>query len=165
MKRTPAKPTKQRAKTRKNSLTKRETHAAAGKRVARPAPSNSQTDPAVIAFLRELDHPLKKEIESVRQIILGVSPTIREGIKWNSPSFRTSEYFATLNLREGRVWLILHTGAKVKDIAMKGRIADPAGLLKWLAKNRCLVTFRDGKDIQAKRAALHAIVREWIRQL
>ena len=45
------------------------------------------------------------------------------------------------------------------------QIADPAGLLKWLARDRCLVTFADGKDIQAKRAALEAIVREWIRQL
>jgi hypothetical protein len=38
-------------------------------------------------------------------------------------------------------------------------------LLEWLAKDRCLVTFADGKDVQAKRAALQAIVREWIRQL
>src|SRR5262245_41223578 len=73
---------------------------AARKRVASPEPSSSQTDPAVIAFLRELDHPLKQEVEAVRQIILGVSPEIREGIKWNAPSFRTTEYFATLNLRK-----------------------------------------------------------------
>lgn len=83
------------------------------KRVAKPEPArsltgSSQTDPAVVAFLRKLDHPLKREIESVRQIVLGVSPEIREGIKWNSPSFRTKDYFATLNLRakdgQDRVW-------------------------------------------------------------
>ena len=143
---------------------------AAKKRVARREPSSSQTDPAVTAFLRELDHPRKKEIEAVRRIILGVSPEIHEGIKWNAPSFRTTDYFATVNLRakggEERVWLILHTGAKVKKTATKGmQIADPAGLLKWLAKDRCLVTFAEGKDIQAKRVALEAIVRDWIRQL
>ncbi len=138
---------------------------AAGKRVARPKSVGSQTDPAVITFLRELDHPLKKEIEAVRRIILGVSPEIREGIKWNSPSFRTTEYFATLNLRQGRVWLILHMGAKVKDNTKGVQIADPAGLLEWLAKDRCVVKFSDAKDIQAKRAALEGIVREWIRQM
>ena len=61
--------------------------------------SSDATDPAVIDFLDKLEHPLKPEIETIRQIILGVSPTIREGIKWNSPSFRTTDYFATLNLR------------------------------------------------------------------
>ena len=54
-------------------------------------------------------------------------------------------------------------GVKLATMGMK--IADPAGLLQWLAKDRCLVTFADGKDIQAKRAALEAIVREWIWQL
>ena len=136
----------------------------------KPELSSAQKYPAVLAFLRELDHPRKKEIEAVRQIILGVSPEIREGIKWNAPSFRTTDYFATVNLRtkggEERVWLILHTGAKVKKTATTGiKIADPSGLLPWLANDRCLVTFRDGKDIQAKRAALEDIVREWIGQL
>ncbi len=139
------------------------------KRVAQSEPTSSQSDPAVIEFLRELDHPLKREIEAVRQVILGVSPEIREGIKWNSPSFRTTEYFATLNLRaregEDRVWLILHMGAKAKDNTKSLKIADPAGLLEWLAKDRCLTTFADAKDIRANRAALEAIIREWIEQI
>ncbi|MBI3844027.1 MAG: DUF1801 domain-containing protein [Planctomycetes bacterium] len=135
-------------------------------RVGDPKPASSQTDPAVVAFLRDLDHPLKKEIEAVRQIILGVSPEIREGIKWNAPSFRTTDYFATFNLRAtDKVQLVFHKGAKVKDNSTKGmQIADPAGLLKWLAKERCLVTLGVGKDISAKRAALQSIVREWIPQ-
>jgi hypothetical protein len=124
-----------------------------------------QTDPAVVAFLSDLEHPLKQEIEAVRQLILSASPEIREGIKWNAPSFRTTEYFATFNLRtRDRVRLILHTGAKVKATATTGlRVADPAGLLEWLAKDRCLVTLSDAKDIQAKGAALQALLREWIR--
>ena len=136
------------------------------KSVVKPKPNDAQTDPAVIALIRELKHPLKKEIEAVRKIILGVSPKIHEGIKWNSPSFRTTDYFATLNLRNDRVWLILHTGAKVKASATKGlEIADSTGLLKWLAKDRAVVTFDSGKDVAAKRAALAAAVREWIRQI
>jgi hypothetical protein len=116
-------------------------------------------------FMRELDHPLKRDIETVRQIILNVDPGIGEAIKWNAPSFRTTDFFATVNLRSREcVQLIFHTGAKVKGAATTGiSIADPAGLLKWLAKDRCLVTLGAGKDIQTRRAAFEAIVREWIR--
>ena len=153
----------------------------APRRIAKPAPSPSQsgdsrTDPAVIAFMRDLDHPLKPELEALRQLILGASPAIREGIKWNSPSFRTTDWFATINVCGGgrpprpddppSLRLILHTGAKGKAGAtQESKIADPAGLLKWLAKDRCLVTFGDGEELQAKRAALRTIVREWIGQL
>jgi len=116
-------------------------------------------------FMRELDHPLKRDIEIVRQIILNIDPGISEAIKWNAPSFRTTDFFATVNLRSReRVQLIFHTGAKVKGVATTGiSIADPAGLLEWLAKDRCLVTLGVGKDIQTRRAAFEAIVREWIR--
>lgn len=133
----------------------------------KPAATGAQTDPAVIAMLRDMRHPMKKEIEAIRQIILGVSPEIHEGAKWSSPSFRTTEWFATLNLRgkvvDLRVWLILHTGAKAKNKELT--IDDPKGLLKWLGKNRALITFDDGKDVAAKRTALIAIIRQWIRQV
>jgi Domain of unknown function (DU1801) len=126
---------------------------------------NAQTDPAVIAFVQ--DHPLRREIDAVRQIILGVSPAIREGIKWNAPSFRTTDDFATLNLRgKSGVRIILHMGAKAKTSATTGiDIADPTGLLEWLAKDRCLVSLGDMKDIEAKRAELVSVVRSWIRCL
>ncbi len=124
----------------------------------------SKFDPAVEAFLAELEHPHKPVIETLRKLILGVDPTIQEGIKWNSPSFRTTEYFATLNLRQDRVWLILHTGAKVKANAMSGiPIADPTGLLEWLAKDRAVVKFADANDLKSKKAALEAILREWVK--
>lgn len=136
---------------------------------ARSVTGNAQADPAVEAFLKKLNHPLKPEIEAVRQIILGLDPSIQEGIKWNSPSFRTTDYFATLNLRakdcKERVWLILHGGAKAKGLTLKDKIADPTGLLEWLANDRCLVTFDNHKDVQSKSRALQSIIREWIRHL
>ncbi len=135
-------------------------------RRAKPQAAVVKFDPAVDDFMRQLKHPLKKVVVTVRQLILSVSPVIQEGIKWNSPSFRTNDYFATLNLRNDRVWLILHTGAKVKASATKGlKIADPMGLLKWLAKDRCVVTLDDAKDVEVKRKALQSIIREWIKSL
>jgi len=136
------------------------------KRGAKAKSAQSQTDPAVAAFLRELDHPLKKEIDAVRLIILGVSSEIREGIKWNGPSFRTTEWFATVFLRaRDKVQLIFHKGAKVKDNSTKTPIADPSGLIEWLAADRCRVTLGAGTEIHAKRAAFEAIVRRWIAQM
>ncbi|WP_437675023.1 DUF1801 domain-containing protein [Sorangium sp. So ce131] len=167
MTRTPGKQSKPRARTQKGSSAEREAGGAPGVKAAPLEPGGAQVHPDVIAFLRALDHPRKREIEAVRQIILGVSPEIREEIKWNAPSFRTTDHFATFNLRtKDHVRLILHRGAKVKDTAAKGlEIADPAGLLEWLAKDRCLVTLGDAKDVEAKRAALEAVLRAWIASM
>jgi len=125
---------------------------------------SSQIDPTVDAYLKSLDHPAKKEIEAIRKLILGVNPVIREGIKWNSPSFRLDDWFATLNLHKGQVRLILHTGTK-KKAQDNTKVADPKGLLQWLAKDRAMVTFEGGKDVKAKRTALAAVVKQWIRNL
>jgi len=124
--------------------------------------TNDSADSDVDVFLLELEHPLKPAIESIRQIILGVRADIHEGIKWNAPSFQTTGHFATFNLgrTKDRVMLILHTGAKPRKLKLKGVIADPSGLLKWLADDRCLVTFDRLPDVENKRPALVAIIRE-----
>lgn len=138
-----------------------------GVTTTKPLPAAVSSNPAVDTFLDELDHPLKRELVEVRAIILGVSPEICDGIKWNAPSFRTTEWFATVNLRSrDQVQLIFHLGAKVKALPSGGlKIADPAGLIKWLGKDRCLVTLGTGKEIKDRRAALAALVREWNRYL
>lgn len=134
-------------------------------------PVASQTANTVDDFMRRLDHPLKAALEIVRSAILGASPAIAEGIKWNSPSFYLREstaYFATINIntRTGTrdcVQVIFHLGAKVKDNSTPGlAIADPDGLLEWLAKERCAAKFHDSKEVRAKKPALQNIVRQWI---
>jgi hypothetical protein len=116
----------------------------------------------VRAFLRDLRHPLKDEIETVRKLVLGASPEISEAIKWNSISFRTTDFFATVHLRsKDGVALVFHRGAKVKK-ATALDIADPENMIRWLAADRCLVTLGDAKQIRAKRSAFVALVRKWI---
>ena len=139
----------------------------ARKSAARADAAASQRDPAVDEFLADLDHPLKKEIEEVRGIVLGASPAIRDGIKWNGPSFRTTEWFATVFLRSTDcVQLVFHLGAKVKDGSTKGvDVPDPQGLIRWVTKDRCIVTAGTGKEIRARRGAIEAIVRAWIAHL
>ena len=137
------------------------------KRKPTKAKTKSKTaDDEVDAFLRDLDHPLKKDIEAVRRILLGASPEIREGIKWNAPSFATKDYFATFFLRAtDAVQLVFHRGAKAKDNSKEMKVQDPEGMIRWLAKDRCLVTIGSGKDIPANRAAFERLVRAWIRGL
>ncbi len=129
-----------------------------------PAARKPATAAEVDAFMRALSHPRKAEIESVRRLLLAAHPSIEEGIKWNAPSFRTTEWFATVNLRaKNGVQVILHLGAKVKPKGWSGMtIADPAGLLDWLGKDRASVTFADAKSIAARKKDFTAIVRQWI---
>jgi len=124
--------------------------------------TNAETTIAVDKFMSTLEHRHKLAIERLRRVVCGADPSIAEGVKWNAPSFRTHEYFATTHLRSNDgIALILHLGAKVRDVA-KVSIADPQNLLKWLAKDRALVAFRDDKDLEARAAALQAILRQWI---
>jgi hypothetical protein len=137
------------------------TRKAARKKVA-PAKAPASKDEAD-AFMAALDHPLKTDIETVRKLILGVSPSISDGVKWNSLSFRNSDWFATVNLRsKDVVQLVFHTGAKAKHNP-ELKIPDANGLLLWLAKDRALVTLGNGKTLKANVKAFEAIVKAWIR--
>jgi uncharacterized protein YdhG (YjbR/CyaY superfamily) len=64
----------------------------------------------VDTFLSDLKHPLKKEVEEIRDIILSVDPDITEEIKWAAPSFSyKKEYMVTFNLRrEDCIHLVFH---------------------------------------------------------
>ena len=133
------------------------------KPVAHSAPAD--TSEAVDKFMATLEHPFKAEIEAIRRLMLGVDPSVREGVKWNAPSFRTTEYFATTNLRSrAGVSIILHLGAKVRKLPADGvRIDDPTKLLKWLGKDRAMVEFGNSRDLGEKAAAFQLILRQWIK--
>ncbi len=118
-------------------------------------------------FVKGFEHPLKKVLQSLRRAILEADERIEEGIKWNVPSFRTErEWFATFNVRakEG-VQLIFHLGAKTRPDLKTFELADPYGLVKWLGKDRAIVTLGAGGDIPARKKALETIVRAWIKQV
>lgn len=125
---------------------------------------NKSALPTVDEFLATLDHPAKAEILALRQLILAADPRIGEGIKWNAPSFHTTEYFATFHLRaKAGVQLILHLGAKVRDNSTAGMtIADPQSLLTWLAKERASISFRDLAEIRTRQNAFQALIQAWI---
>lgn len=115
------------------------------------------------AFMAALEHPLKADIETVRKLILAASPKIAEGVKWNSLSFRHTDWFATVNLRSrDAIQLVMHTGAKAKDNP-ELKIPDDSGLLLWLAKDRALATLGASKALKANARAFTAIVKAWVQ--
>lgn len=128
-----------------------------------PIRTSADTTEAVDKFMAKLEHPHKATIEALRRIICDADSTIAEGIKWNAPSFRTSEYFATVNLRaKDGIAVILHLGAKVRENA-KIEIKDPKDLLKWLAKDRAMVNFANIEDLRKHKAAFQDILCKWVK--
>jgi hypothetical protein len=125
-------------------------------------PASNDLD-AVDKFLASLQHPHKAAIQALRETVRSAHPSIREGIKWNAPSFRTTEYFATTHLHaKSGIALILHLGAK-KRAAPSMDIKDPTGLLKWLGKDRAMIAIAKPDEVRAISSALRQIVRQWIK--
>lgn len=123
--------------------------------------SEQNVDELVVA----LAHPHQDAIQLLRRILKELDPRVIEEIKWNAPSFRTIEHFATLQPRflQG-VQLILHFGAKKRDTSGVS-ILDPDGFLQWLGPDRASVKFRDAQELETRRAAFERVLRDWIAHI
>lgn len=124
-------------------------------------------DPAVTSLLDEHAHPLRAQIDALRTIVLATDASIEEGVKWNTASFKTSEWFATLNgpKQTKEAMVVLHAGAKAKGTVLQDRVADPTGMVRWLGKDRGLVVFANLAEIVARKVALQKLLRAWIALL
>lgn len=109
---------------------------------------------AVDAYMAALQHPLLDAVHAVRSIIKAASPTLRERIKWNAPSYYTNHDLVTFNLRNAsRVHLVFHHPAIV-GIA--------SGLLEGNYKDRRMAYFNDVSHVQANEKELTSIMRQLI---
>jgi uncharacterized protein YdhG (YjbR/CyaY superfamily) len=107
-------------------------------------------------FLEELDHPLKAEVQMIREIIKNVNNEITEQIKWKAPSFSyKGEYLVTFNLRDQqKIHLVFHNPqiANVKSKLLEGDYED-----------RRMAYFADENDVKAKKAAFEKALRDLIK--
>ena len=107
-------------------------------------------------FMEKLDHPLKAEVQTLRDLIKKVNKDIAEEIKWNAPSFRyKGEYLVTFNLWEKkRIHLVFHNPhiSKVKSDLLEGDY-----------DHRRMTYLSDMKDIKAKQAALEKVLKDLIK--
>ena len=105
-------------------------------------------------YMQALEHPLKKEIEFVRKIILESNPNILEQVKWNAPSFRHKYDFVTFHVRSlDKVHLIFHHPYIVQ-------INSP--LLQGDYKDRRMVYMKNKVEIDAASKELQRIIRQWV---
>ncbi|CAH0117680.1 MULTISPECIES: DUF1801 domain-containing protein [unclassified Paenibacillus] len=130
------------------------------------AKAAKRSDSELVAeFMKHLEHPLKREIEEVRQIIANAHPELKEHIKWNAPSFHyQGEDRVTFNLRsKDYLLLVFHCGAKVKKRAGKEPLfEDTTGLLEWAAADRATAKLYDMNDVIAKRDKLVQVIGKWL---
>lgn len=106
-------------------------------------------------YMKELDNPLKDEMQAVRMIILEVSDKIAEDIKWSAPSFAYKDNMATFNPRAKKfVNLTFHKGALIEDTT---------GLLEGDSKEARVAHFHSMEDVQSKKTQLQEVVRKWIQ--
>ena len=110
----------------------------------------------VDAYMRDVDHPFRAEMEAVRRIILSASPKIAERIKWNAPSFYYKEDLGAFNPRAteyAHLILLFPGGAGMQD---------EGGLLEGNHKDRREAKFHSVQDVNAKKPALEKLVKRWV---
>ena len=110
----------------------------------------------VDAYMRDVDHPFKAEMEAVRRIILGASPKIAERIKWNAPSFY---YKGDLGAFHPRATEFAHLILLFPDGA---GIPAKSPLLEGKQKDRREAKFYSLADVESKKPALQKLVRAWV---
>lgn len=121
-------------------------------------------NPEVTHFLDKLNHPLRKEIELLRENILSAKSGIEENIKWNGPNYTFNEEDRiTMKIQPPKnMQLIFHRGAKVLPMPNERLIKDDFGLLIWKTNDRAIATFVTMDEIVSNKESLTKIINEWI---
>jgi hypothetical protein len=109
----------------------------------------------VNAFMDQLEHPLKAEVQALRAIIKGAHPGITEQVKWNAPSFRYRDYLATHN-----PWARQHAHLAFCN-PLNSRAASD--LLEGDYKDRRMAYFADMDAVRRQQAELERIIQILVR--
>ena len=107
-------------------------------------------------FMNALEHPLKAEVNLLREIIKSVNKDVAEQIKWKAPSFSyQGQYLVTFNLRPmDHIHLVFHNPviSKVQSELLEGDYKD-----------RRMAYFTDINDIEAKKSILIKALKDLIK--
>lgn len=121
----------------------------------------------VAEFMNNLEHPLKKEIEVVRNIIKSTNSHITEHIKWNAPSYCVeNKDRITFNFHgKGIFRLVFHCGAKGKESTNKETLfVDTTALMEWVSPDRAVIKFTNKNDVIRNEEKLREIITKWIEE-
>lgn len=126
---------------------------------------NAHLNSEVTKFLDALNHPFRKEIEQLRELILCTDSGLIENIKWNGPNycFNNADRITMKIQPPKQVQLIFHRGAKVKAQPGDRLIEDASGLLAWKENDRAIASFKTMEEIENSRRAFVQLIKDWIR--
>ena len=118
----------------------------------------------VTLFLDKQDHPLRAEIEHLRNCILNTQGDLMENIKWNSPnySFKNEDRITMKIQPPKQIQLVFHCGAKVREQPKTKLIENDFGLLIWKENNRAIASFKNMEDIKTREDNLAKIITNWL---
>ncbi|MCI0550316.1 MAG: DUF1801 domain-containing protein [Anaerolineae bacterium] len=104
-------------------------------------------------WFQKYEHPLKKEMLAVREILLSADKRMSECIKWSSPTFTYEGNLASFNPKTKKhISLMFHTGAKIPgDFPSLVGGGDTARYM----------TFESAKEVKEKKKELEKIVKAW----
>lgn len=118
----------------------------------------------VTKFLDEQNHPLRREIEELRLIILSSDHRLDENIKWNAPNYcYDGEDRITMKIYPpGQIQIVFHRGTKKLEQPKDKIIDDKSKLLLWKENDRAVASFRNMEDIEKYKHSVKDIVNEWV---
>lgn len=118
----------------------------------------------VTEFLDKQNHPLRKEIELLRNTILNAKNGITENIKWNGPNYCfENEDRITMRIQpHAQLQLVFHRGAKVLDKPGAKILKNDFGLIVWKGNDRAVATFKNQEEIENNKINLTKIIIDWI---
>jgi len=114
-------------------------------------------------YLSELSSPLAPALRELCAIVRDTDPRVGEELKWNAPSFFLTGHFATTNLRpRGPLLLVLHAGARKRDVDLRAAVQDPDELLDWKSGDRAILSFSDLESVRTAAPQVRSILEDWI---
>lgn len=118
----------------------------------------------VTKFLNGINHPLRNEIERLRDLIVSAESQLTENIKWNGPNycFRSEDRITMRIQPPKQIQIVFHRGGK-KLAQPNGRlISETSGLLVWKENDRAVATFKNLNDIELQETEFKNTISKWI---
>ena len=119
----------------------------------------------VTAFLDDQKHPMRKEIDLLRRLILSSAQSLTENIKWNGPNYAVNDQDRiTMKIQPPtKIQIVFHRGAKAQTAPKDKLIEDKTGLLEWRGNDRAIATFKNAKEVEEATSPLPQIVGAWLK--
>ncbi len=137
---------------------------------AAKTPQPLANTPEVNEFMQKLDHSMKDVLQALREAILAADTVVGEHIKWNAPSFLYTGEMAPFNPKEYKRYIIVSNFFKQDCIRLVfpsgAKVNDTSGMLQGdYADGRRIAHFFSLEDVEARKPALQAFIKNWISLL